>query len=147
MNGIIAEDMNYISRRIEYEKLDRSRVLISGATGLIGKYLVRFLAEYCNCIVFVIVRDLDKAHHLWKAFGDKVQYIHTDIINLEPSDLAIDYIIHGASNTSSKSFFRASRNYLYCGRRNQKNVGVRPKKSGESICISLDDGGLWNTFC
>lgn len=42
MNGIIAEDMNYISRRIEHEKLDRSRVLISGATGLIGKYLVRF---------------------------------------------------------------------------------------------------------
>ncbi len=113
MNGIIAEDMNYISRRIEHEKLDRSRVLISGATGLIGKYLVRFLAEYCNCTVFVIVRDLAKAHHLWKAFGDKVQYIHTDIINLVPSDLAIDYIIHGASNTSSKSFFSEPVEIIY----------------------------------
>lgn len=104
MNEIIAEDMSYINKRIEHGKLDGSRVLISGATGLIGKYLVRVLVKYCGCTVFVIVRDLVKAHSLWDVFGDKVQYIHTDIVNLEPLDLSIDYIIHGASNTSSKSF-------------------------------------------
>ena len=72
MNKIIVQDMEYISGRIGHAKLDGTRVLISGATGLIGKYLVRFLAQYCNCTVLAVVRDLAKAHTLWGDLGDKV---------------------------------------------------------------------------
>ena len=41
---IIQEDMEYIRQRIDHTKIAGSTVLISGAAGLIGKYLVRFLA-------------------------------------------------------------------------------------------------------
>lgn len=104
MNSIIKEDMESISRQIEHEKLDRSRVLISGATGLIGKYLVRFLAQYCHCTVLAVVRNREKALALWKDLGDQVQYICSDITELEAADRGVDYMIHGASVTSSRSF-------------------------------------------
>lgn len=104
MDRIVAEDMEYISKRVEHEKLDGSRILISGATGLIGKYLVRFLVQCCNCSVLAVVRDVSKARMLWEDLGDRVQMIHSDIVNLKSKDLEVDYMIHGASNTSSRSF-------------------------------------------
>ena len=104
MNKITAEDMEYINRRADHESLDGTRVLISGATGLIGKYLVRFLAQYCNCTVLAVVRQLERAHSLWEDLGDRVQYICSDITELEAVDRSVDYMIHGASVTSSKTF-------------------------------------------
>lgn len=104
MCEIVAEDMAYINERIEHDKLDGSRILISGATGLIGKYLVRFLVQYCGCTVFAVVRDRGKAQVLWEDLGDRVQYLHSDVTELEAADYRIDYMIHGASVTSGKSF-------------------------------------------
>ncbi len=104
MSRMIAEDMEYIKGRVDHERLDGSRVLISGATGLIGKYLVRFLVRCCNCTVFAIVRDMEKAKRLWKDLGGRVQYICSDITDLDLGGLSVDYVIHGASVTSSRSF-------------------------------------------
>lgn len=101
---IIEKDMEYIRKRIPHDGLDGSRVLVSGATGLIGKYLVRFLAQYCHCTVFAVVRDREKARNLWADLGDQVQYICSDITELEAFDRNVDYMIHGASVTSSRSF-------------------------------------------
>lgn len=104
MNQIIAEDMEYIRKRINSGKIDGSTVLISGATGLIGKYLVRFLAQYCRCRVIAVVRDMEKAEKLWYSLRNQVEYIHSDITQLKERDMGVDYMIHGASITSSRSF-------------------------------------------
>lgn len=104
MNQIILDDMEYIRERINYEKLYGSTILISGATGLIGKYLVRFLAQYCDCKVMAIVRDIERARSLWEDLDKKVEYICSDITQLEEVKGPVDYMIHGASMTASKSF-------------------------------------------
>lgn len=104
MNRIIAEDMGYIRKRINSEKIDGSTVLISGATGLIGRYLVWFLTQYCRCKVIAVVRNMDKARRLWQNLGNQVEYIHSDITQLGEKDMKVDYMIHGASFTSSRSF-------------------------------------------
>lgn len=104
---IIQEDMEYIRQRIDHTKIAGSTVLISGAAGLIGKYLVRFLAQYCGCKVLAVVRDRKKAYRLWNDLGDQIEYICSDITELEEKDLAdaaIDYMIHAASSTSSRDF-------------------------------------------
>ena len=101
------EDMEYISRRADSTRIAGSTVLISGATGLIGKYLVRFLARYCGCRVLAVVRDKKKACRIWKDLGGRVEYICSDITELGEEDIAdvkIDYMIHAASNTSSRDF-------------------------------------------
>lgn len=104
MGGIVEEDMRYMDGRIDHGGLDGSRVLVSGATGLIGKYLVRLLARHCHCTVFAVVRDLEKARALWGGFGDRVRCIRSDVTELEAVDRSIDYVIHGASVTSSRRF-------------------------------------------
>lgn len=104
MNQVIAEDMEYISSQVDHDSLDGRRVLISGATGLIGKYLVRFLVQYCHCTVLAVVRDREKAQALWADLGDQVPYICSDITKLEAAEKDVDYMIHGASITSSRSF-------------------------------------------
>ena len=86
MNRVIIEDMEYIRNRTENGHFDGSTVLVSGATGLIGKYLVYYFARYCGCKVIVIVRDMDKAYQLWNDLGDNVEYIHSDITQLEARD-------------------------------------------------------------
>lgn len=113
MEQVIREDMAYICDRTDHMAIDGSKVLISGATGLIGKYLVRFLVEYCGCQVLAVVRDLQKAHRFFKDLGDRVEYICSDIVELEALDKSVDYIIHGASMTASKSFLTQPAEVIY----------------------------------
>ena len=113
MNQVISEDMEYIRRKVDCKEFAGSTVLISGATGLIGKYLVGFLTQYCNCKVILVVRDIEKAKQLWEKLGDRIQYIHSDITKLEKADMAVDYMIHGASVTSGKSFTMQPTEVIY----------------------------------
>ena len=113
MNQVIIEDMEYIRSRTENKYLDRSTVLVSGATGLVGKYLVYYFARCCWCKVIVIVRDMDKAYRLWKNLGDNVEYIHSDITRLEPQEMLVDYVVHAAGITSSRLFSEQPAEVIY----------------------------------
>jgi len=93
-------------RCIEWDKLTGSSVLITGGTGLIGSMLTKAILEYnrgngTDIAVTLPVRDPSKAS---KIYGDL-----TPLINVIEADLSspceipgrYDYIIHGASVTSS----------------------------------------------
>ena len=86
-------------------------VMVTGATGLIGKSLVKVLLSGEEAIkVVAVVRDIDKARNI---FGDMGKHAETvgllsyrvgDIRTVELSDVQADYIVHAASDTSSRSF-------------------------------------------
>ena len=82
--------------------LSDKKVLITGATGLIGKNLVRRVLEE-GAYIIAPVRSIQKAEAI---FGKNsgIDFIETDIIDIPIKNYGVDYIIHGASNTSSKSF-------------------------------------------
>jgi UDP-glucuronate decarboxylase len=82
--------------------LEDSRVLVTGATGLIGKTLVNDLIKN-NAKVIAVVRNIEKAKSL---FGDNVQYIVGDVRNVDLHSVKVDYIIHAASQTSSRNFVK-----------------------------------------
>ena len=85
-----------------FEELKNSRVLVTGATGLIGQTLVRKLLE-CGAEVVAVVRNLEKAIGL---FGNdfSISYIISDVTEIEVKKYNVDFIIHAASSTSSKAF-------------------------------------------
>ncbi len=85
-----------------YEKLNGKTVLVTGATGLIGRKLCVTLSQ-CGAKVMAAVRNLEKAQ---KCFDDtkNIEIVVSDITNLEIADRQIDYIVHAAANTSSKAF-------------------------------------------
>lgn len=78
------------------------RILITGATGLIGQSLVK-TAIACGMEVLAVVRNLEKAT---RQFGkdSSITYIKSDIVDLPIRNLNVDYVIHAAANTSSKAF-------------------------------------------
>lgn len=108
-NELYQEDIRYVSRLpLPWERLRNRSVMISGATGMIGSFLVDVLMyknkiENLNCTVYALGRDKGKAEKrftYWQE-NDRFQFISYDInIPLERNDLGIvDYILHLASNT------------------------------------------------
>lgn len=82
------------------EEISGKRILVTGATGLIGKALIKALLE-CEAVVYAVVRDRQKALALW---GDRVTLIESDVTEMLPENRKIDYVIHGAAITSSRMF-------------------------------------------
>lgn len=102
------EDFSRISRSIA-SRLAGSRFLITGATGLIGSLLIKYLlyihkVHGLDVNVVGVVRSREKAQAI---FGE-----HTALIEWVVADLArdeieyegpIDYVVHGAAVTASKA--------------------------------------------
>ena len=81
--------------------LNGKKILLTGATGLIGRAIVKRLRRYEVHIV-AVVRSVDRAEKLLG--NEKITFIEGDIVSFDLSDKDIDYIIHAAANTSSKAF-------------------------------------------
>ena len=86
-------------------------LFVTGATGLIGQTLIRRVLEFNrdnggSIKVIASVRNIEKAHGI---FGEdhseeELSYVVSDICSIPLEDMGIDYIVHAASNTSSRSF-------------------------------------------
>lgn len=109
---VFQEDLERIalSDCIDWETLRNKRILITGATGLIGGLLVRGLIcagvmRNLNLRVVAAVRNLQKAEEMFEDFlGDGLEFLVCDILAPIPVEGKLDYIIHGASVTASKEF-------------------------------------------
>ena len=92
---------------IPWEKLENKSILISGATGLLGSFLVDVIAEKnktgLNCSLFALGRNRERAK---ERFG---QYWDNNWFSFVPYDInkrlimdnveKVDYVLHLASNT------------------------------------------------
>lgn len=97
---------------IRWSALDGSRILITGATGLIGSSCARMLLERnrvadAGTTVFALVRNVDKAHAMLKGYSEAdglvlVQGDLTDPTLHLPANL--DFIIHAGCPTASSYF-------------------------------------------
>ncbi|MCQ2481671.1 MAG: NAD-dependent epimerase/dehydratase family protein [Clostridia bacterium] len=86
------------------KELFGASVLITGATGLIGSFFIKSLIELndtqnAGIKINAVVRNEAKAKAL---FGDKVNLVVSDIVDITSLPFEVDYIFHGASITSSK---------------------------------------------
>lgn len=114
--AIPAEDLEYICAReyLPWEELKGKTVLITGATGLVGYTLTSALlyadrARALGMTVLALVRDLERAR---RRFEDQLRtygapgFLIGDVERLPVVDGPVDYIIHGAGPTASKTFVR-----------------------------------------
>lgn len=94
---------------IDFLALGGRTVLVTGATGLIGSSVIKTLIHLGRNLkqpinVIAVVRDETKAKKIFGEIYNDIKFINGDIVKkVEVSD-NVDYIIHAASQTSSKKF-------------------------------------------
>ena len=103
------EDVEYVSMLpLPWEKLQDKTVLLSGASGMIGSFLIDVLMFRnkifgMNCSIFALSRNTKKAEERFSAHSSNtlLQFLNSDINTaLVFPDLGhVDYVFHFASNT------------------------------------------------
>ncbi len=96
---------------LKWEQLRGARLLITGATGIIGYALVNLLLCADSQLelgmnLFILTRDEKNARELFSVGQDNRNTLHFIVgdINEFREFPEVDYIIHGAAITSSKDF-------------------------------------------
>lgn len=104
IDPILKEDLGQIAARFpHWEELRGSAVLITGATGLVGSMLVRALcASGVEMTVLAHVRNEQKAKAMFG--GLPITCVVGDVTEPISYDGPVDYILHTASVTASKTF-------------------------------------------
>ncbi len=107
-NKLYLEDLNYTSSlNLPWELMQNKSILISGATGLVGSFLVDVLMTKnegsLQCRVYALGRNKQKAEKRFEKWKDSalLQFIPYDINRpfVRPDLGKIDYVLHMASNT------------------------------------------------
>lgn len=109
--SVLQEDLEWIcsAEYIPWELLRNKRVLVTGATGLIGYTFVNALI-YANreknlgLKITALVRDEDRARERFAEVRDDVEWLVGSVENMPAPDGPVDYVIHGASQTASRGF-------------------------------------------
>lgn len=107
-NDLYIEDLDYvIGLDLPWERLQDKSILISGATGLVGSFLVDVLMSKnesgLNCTVYALSRNAQKATDRFSKWNDNklLQFFFYDINKpFERKHLrTVDFVLHMASNT------------------------------------------------
>ncbi|MFI3163928.1 MAG: NAD(P)-dependent oxidoreductase [Bacillota bacterium] len=135
-------------KNIDFNMLENKTILVTGATGLIAYTLIHsLLYARRNIKVLALVRNLEKAK---KMYGeqDGIMYIVSDICDAIAYDDSIDFIVHGASITSSKSFVDCPIYTIFTainGTKNILNLAVEKNVKSFVYLSSMEVYGTPNT--
>lgn len=109
-NVLLDDFDNILSSELDVSKFTNQKFFITGATGLIGSLLVKFLLyannqQDLNITVYAMIRNQDKANKIFVNYLND-QHLKFVVAHLGENDLTldapIDYIIHPAAVTQSK---------------------------------------------
>lgn len=108
-NEVYKEDLDTAINSVEdFGELKERKIMITGASGLIGSFLVDMLIranevlDY-NIVIYAVGRNVER---LIKRFGnhENVIYVQQDLGNDVKFDFEVDYVIHAASNAYPEVF-------------------------------------------
>ena len=108
-NKIVKKDFEEIlDSNVPFEKFNNKTFFITGATGLIGSLIIKFLLflneKGMNINIVGLIRNEKKAQQIYKNYNDKHLnfYVHNLGSGTISYDKEIDYIVHGAAITQSQ---------------------------------------------
>lgn len=133
------------SSYIPWNELDNKTILITGANGLLGINLMKYILEYAkdsNLHIYIVaaVRNKSKLLQKMESFGingKDVEIVEWELAQPLKVDKNIDYIVHAAAPTSSKFFKENPVENIEAIIGGTKNVLEYAKSSGVKSMIYL----------
>ncbi len=150
---VMQQDLeSLVSGQLPVEDLAHQSVLITGSTGLIGSQMVRLLACYnriqgLGIKILAMVRSEEKGKKLFAPLIERgdVKLILGDINDELVVEDEIDYIIHGASATSSKYFVSNPVETIYTALDGTSNILKLAQKKGIKAMVYLSSLEVYGT--
>lgn len=97
------DDIQYVAELVlPWEQLCNKTILISGATGMLGTFLIDVLMQKnLNIKIIALGRDENRARERFSQYWDKANFMFLSHDINQPLHLQeqVDFIIHAASNT------------------------------------------------
>lgn len=133
-----------------FSRLDGKTVLITGATGLIGYNLVASIMLYGMKgtnppKVIALVRNIKKARKMYQDFNEEyLKFIVWEAAEKMDVSETVDYIVHAASQTSSKAFIERPTETIFTavdGTRNILELARRKKVKSLLYLSSMEAYG------
>lgn len=109
MTNIVKNETDRIaSAPLSWDKLKGKSLLITGATGFIGSYIIRTLinkneTDSLGVKILALVRNRQRAEAMYGE-NENLDYIVQDVCQPLPTDKKADFIIHCASNAAPKEY-------------------------------------------
>lgn len=105
-NKLYKEDIDYVANiDIDWSKLENKSVMITGASGMMGSFLIDVLMakkDNLHCMVYALGRNESKAKERFVEYWDEecFSFVAGDINEgIHMNGIDVNYIIHAASNT------------------------------------------------
>lgn len=152
-NPIVAEDIESIVKNtdLDWNKFYGKSVAVTGATGLLGRLTVMAFVQANRCLdlnmkILAFVRNLDKAKAVYgEDVCDELEFVIQDILEPVASNIHADYLIHGASVTTSKLMVDNPVETILTaieGTKNMMDFAVRCKMEGVVYLSSMEAYGI-----
>ena len=139
MDKIIVQDCLEYIQKINIDGLRNKTVLITGANGLIGTYLI-YMLHLANItgnadIKIVAVSKNPPCQSLQDIFEGNYEFFSMDLNNMAYNDLnyKVDYIIHGATYAQPGKFLRDYLNTIHLNTSVTENLLKKAKNDGAKI--------------
>lgn len=123
-NDLFLQDIHAIAQSPELSSLPKgSSILVTGATGLLGKLAVRALACCGRAFrVIALVRSPERAQAVLGDVLDRIELCVADVTEPLSVEGAVDYILHGASPTDSRFFVEKPVQTIFTALEGTRNV-------------------------
>ena len=155
-DSVLQEDLNRVADDESLRQgLAGKRILVTGATGLVGSWMIRALAcmnrrHHNGMQIYGLLRSTEKAERIYGcAFMERedVVFLEADITAPIPAgDLVADLVIHGAAVTTSKTMVEQPVETILTAIEGTRNVLDLAKAAGASCFVYLSSMEMYGNL-
>lgn len=156
VSSILQEDLYNNAKIInELQSLNNKKIVVTGATGLIGSVLCKSVLcanrlYNCNITIYAVVRNMSKAQKIFENVRERKEFniVKCDFMDNNNFELQdnIDYIIHTAAVTTSKMMVEKPVDTLVTAINGTKAVLEFARKNKVSSVVYLSSMEVYGSF-